>query len=327
MSAHFDSLYLSIFDAAGTLLSNPDAVGGNSFGRDAIGVADGFIGVQNLDSESFAFPAHRVAKVFPDGGTQETEFDGGLGSQGEDPGGGMLVLVSGDKTLTAYDPDLAVRWETRLSITDWNPIDNFERLPVGVETGGNSLVLFPRLSNVPDGGVMGIWTNAQGRPGVAFDAQQSTPAFCLRLMASLTGGLFVQERCPGSSGRVLASFASLDPHPGPVPDWLVQRAEIDLRRIRRSTGYAAISATLPSPSGCSIEVLTPEGLSCGRVDFGPSVAASDSSATGADAGGPPAPSCTFAVGADGTVIALTSADDPINGTIRWTWHWWPGFFR
>jgi hypothetical protein len=327
MSAHYDTLYLSIFDPPGRLLSTPDAVGGSSFGLDAIGVADGFIGVQNLDEQTPRYPDHRVAKVFSDGGTQQTEFDAGLGSQGEDPRGGMVVLVSGTKTLTAYDPDLGVRWEARLPITDWNPNDNFERLPVGVDTGGNSLVLFPRVPNVPDGGVMGIWTDAQGRPGAAFDIQQSTQAFCLRLMTSLTGGLFLRESCPGSSGKVLASFASLDPHPGPVPDWLVQRPAIDLRRIRRGTAYAALDATFPRPYRCSIEMLTPEGVSCGRVDFGPSVAAADSPASGPDAGSSPTVSCTLAVGTDGTVIALTSEGDPIDGTFRWTWHWWPGFFR
>jgi hypothetical protein len=241
----------------------------------------------------------------------------------------MLILVSATKTLTAYDPDLGVRWETPLPITDWDPADNHERLPVGVDTGGNSLVLFPPVPNEPnhpqDGGVMGVWTDAQGRPGAAFDIQQSAPAFCLRLMPSLTGGLFLRESCPEDSGKFLASFTSLDPHPGPVPDWLAQRPAIDLRRIRRGTGYAAIKPALPSPSGCSIEVLTPDGRSCGQVDFGPSVAAS--APPTADSGSRPGPSCALAVGTDGTVIALTSEGDPINGTIRWTWHWWPGFFR
>ena len=261
ISAHFDSLSLSIFDSSGRLLSSLETVGGGSFGQDAIGVADGFIGVQSLDTTSPGFPQHRVAKVFADGGTEETQFDAGLGSQGEDPRGGMLLLVSGTKTLTAYDPDLGVRWETQLPITDWAPTDNFERLPVGVDIGGNSLVLFPPAGNEPnhpqDGGVMGIWTDAQGRPGAAFDIQQSAPAFCLRFMASLTGGLFVRENCPEEAGRFLASFKSLDPHPGPVPDWLAQRPAIDLRRIRSGTGYAAINAanevsTLTGRSGCSI---------------------------------------------------------------------------
>jgi len=334
ISAHFDSLSLSIFDPSGRLLSSSATVGGGSLGRDAIGVADGFIGVQSLDSESPGPPQHRVAKVFSDGGAQETEFAASLASQGQDPRGGMLVLVSATETLAAYDPDLGVRWQTPLPITDWDPTDNSERLPVGVDTGGNSLVLFPPAGNEPshpqDGGVMGIWTDAQGRPGAAFDVQQSAPAFCLRLMPSLTGGLFVRESCPEESGRFLASFKSLDPHPGPAPDWLVQRPAIDLHRIRSGTGYAAIHAanevsTLTGRTGCSIEVLTPDGRSCGRVDFGPSVAASDSTTT--DAGRSPAPSCALAVGTDGTVIALTEEGNPVNGTNRWTWHWWPGFFR
>jgi hypothetical protein len=337
ITATFDSLSLSIFDPSGRLLSNPlglGGVGGGSFGLDAIGVADGFIGVQSFD---FAFIGHQIAKVFSDGGTQETELDAGLASQGEDPRGGMRVLVSAAKVLAAYDSDLGARWETRLPITDWDPNANFERLPVGVDTGGNSLVLFPPAGNQPnhpqDGGVLGIWTDAQGHPGTAFDIQQNTPAFCLRFMASLTGGLFVRENCfeeSGTFGRFVASFKSLDPHPGPVPDWLAQRPAIDLRRIRSGTGYAAINAanevsTLTGHSGCSIEVLTPDGRSCGQVDFGPSVAASDSLTT--DAGGSPGPSCALAVGADGTVIALTEEGNEINGTNRWTWHWWPGFFR
>ena len=333
ISAHFDSLGVSIFDSSGRLLSSLQTEGGGSFGKDAIGVADGFIGVQSLDTESPGPPQHRVAKVFAGGGVQEAAFDAGLASQGEDPRGGMLVLASATKTLAAYDPDLGVRWETRLPITDWDPTANPERLPVGVDTGGNSLVLFPPAGNEPnhpqDGGVMGVWTDAQGHPGAAFDIQQSLPAFCLRLMPSLTGGLFVRESCPEESGRFLASFASLDPHPEPVPDWLAQRPAIDLRRIRSGTGYAAINAanevsTLTGHSGCSLEVLTPDGRSCGQVDFGPSVAASDAAATDA---GPAGPSCALAVGTDGTVIALTEEGNEINGTNRWTWHWWPGFFR
>src|SRR5262249_9589336 len=39
---------------------------------------------------------------------------------------------------------------------------------------------------------------------------------------------------------------------------------------------------------------------------------------------PPDP---LAVGTDGTVIALTSEEDPIDGMIRWTWHWCPCFLR
>jgi hypothetical protein len=285
------------------------------------------MGVQSL----YGFPRHQVVKVFSDGGAQETEPDAGLGSQGEDPRGGILVLVSATKTLTAYDADLGVRWETRLPIADWDPSDNFERLPVGVDTSGNSLVLFPSVPELPqhppppDAGVLGIWTDAQGRPGAAFDIKRSEPAFCLHFEPSLTGGLFLRERCPEESGSYVASFTSLDPHPGPVPDWLAQRPGIDLRPIRSGAGYAAFFS-FPVPSaGCSIEVLTPEGRSCGRVDFGPSVAASDSST--ADDAGSPAPSCNFAVGTDGTVIVLTRQGNEINGTNRWAWHWWPGFFR
>jgi hypothetical protein len=329
--ARFDSLYLSIFDSSGTLLSHPPAVGGSSFGTDPIGVADGFIGVQNIDSESSPLPRHRVAQVFSDGGTRETEFDAGLGSQGEDPRGGMLVLVSASKTLTSYDSDLGVRWETQLPITDWAPTDNAERLPVGVDTAGNSLVLFPSVPELPDhppppdAGVLGIWTDAQGRPGTAFDIQQSVQPFCLHFETSLTGGLFVRKSCFEEFGKYVASFTSLDPHPGPVPDWLAQRPGVDLRPIRGGTGYAAFEIPTSRPSGCSIEVLTPEGRSCGRVDFGPSVAASDAPTAG-DAGSPGA-SCAFAVGTDGTVIALTSQGNEINGTTRWAWHWWPGFLR
>src|SRR6185503_20128574 len=40
ISAHFDSLSLSIFDPSGRLLSSSATVGGGSLGRDAIGVAD-----------------------------------------------------------------------------------------------------------------------------------------------------------------------------------------------------------------------------------------------------------------------------------------------
>jgi hypothetical protein len=331
ISAHFDSLSLSIFDPSGKLLSSQETVGGGSFGEDAIGVTDGFIGVQNVDSSGAGPPSHRLAKVFSDGGVQQTGFDAGLGSKGEDPRGGMLVLVSASKTLTSYDPDLGVRWETQLPITDWSPVANAERLPVGVDTGGNSLVLFPSVPEVPeqppppDAGVLGIWTDAQGRPGTAFDIHQSVRPFCLHFETSLTGGLFLRESCPEESGRYVASFTSLDPHPGPVPEWLAQRPGIDLRPIRSGAGYAAFDAPTSRPSGCSIEVLTPEGRSCGRVDFGPSVAASDSST--ADDAGSPALACNFAVGTDGTVIVLTSQGNEINGTNRWTWHWWPGFFR
>ena len=331
ISAHFDSLSLFIFDPSGKLLSSSVTVGGGSFGLDAIGVADGFIGVQTVDVSGAGPPSHRVAKVFSDGGVQESEFDAGLASQGEDPRGGMRVLVSASKVLSAYDPDLDVRWGTQLPITDWAPTANAERLPVGVDTGGNSLVLFPRVPELPDhapppdAGVAGVWTDAQGRPGSAFDVGQSLQPYCLRLFPSLTGGLFARANCPEESGQFLASFASLDPHPGAVPDWLAQRPGIDLRPIRSGTGYAAFPGFPSSSPGCSIEVLTPEGRSCGRVDFGPAVVVSDSSVT--DASGTPAPSCKFAVGTDGTVIALTSQGNEINGTTRWTWHWWPAFFR
>ena len=329
LGGHFDSLGLTLFDASGRLISSSQTVGAASFGIDVIGVADGFIGVESFDGVAPGPPQHRVAKVFSDGGMREGGFDAGPASQGEDPRGGMLILVSATRTLTSYDPDLGARWETQVPITNWDPTNNTERLPVGVDTGGNALVLFPPSPNQPNhpqsGSVMGVWTDAQGRAGAAFDIQQNVPAFCLRLMPSLTGGLFARGSCPEESGKFLASFMSLDPHPGPVPDWLAQRPSIDLRPIRGSTGYAAIPARTSRPSGCSIEVLTPEGRSCGRVDFGPSVVASDS-ATFGDAG-TSGPACTLVVGTDGTVIALTSQGNEINGTIRWAWHWWPGFFR
>jgi hypothetical protein len=132
---------------------------------------------------------------------------------------------------------------------------------------------------------------------------------------------------PITPGKVVSSFQSLDLHSSPVPDWLVQRPGIDLRPIRGGTGYAAIGSPATGPLACSIEVLTPDGHSCGRLDFEPSVDASASSATGVNAGTSPTPSCELAVGSDGTVIALTREDEPIEGTVRWTWHWWPAFLR
>jgi hypothetical protein len=331
VATHFDLVEIFILDPAGALLSQPpEATGASSFGRAAIGVNEGFIGAQNIDSASFGeFPSHRVLKLFPDGGTKQTPFGTGLGSQGEDPRGGMMVLVSEAKTLAAYDQDLEPRWETQLPITDWTPVSNALRLPVGVDTGGNSLVLFPRDPTAPADGVMGIWTDAEGHPGASFDTGQSGPASCLRFTTSLTGGLFLQNLgCPphqDPAGAFVSSFQPLDPHPGPVPEWLVQRPGIELRPIRGGAGYAAIGGPA-GPGACFLEVLAADGHSCGHVDFEGAVAASDSR-MGSNAGPSPRIVCDLAVGTDGTVIARTEEIEPTQGLLRFNWHWWPGFLR
>ncbi|RPH67084.1 MAG: hypothetical protein EHM78_22265 [Myxococcaceae bacterium] len=331
VSTHFDLVELFILDPAGVLLSHPpEATGASSFGRAAIGVAEGFIGVQNIDSASFGeFPSHRVLKLFPDGGTKQTAFDTGLGSQGEDPRGGMVVLVSETKTLTAYDQDLEPRWETQLPITDWNPVSNALRLPVGVDTGRNSLVLFPHDPSAPGAGVMGIWTDSQGHPGAVFDTGQSGPPSCLRFTTSLTGGLYLQNLgCAphqDTPGKFVSSFQPLDQDPGPVPEWLGQRPGIELRPIRGGAGYAAIGGPA-GPGACLIEVLTPDGHSCGHVDFERSVAGS-AFRRGSNAGPSSRIFCDLSVGPDGTVIARTEEVEPTQGLLRFNWHWWPAFFR
>jgi hypothetical protein len=331
VATHFDLVELFILDPAGALLSHPpESTGASSFGRTAIGVAEGFIGAQNIDSASFGeFPSHRVVKLFPDGGTKQTPSGAGLGSQGEDPRGGMVVLVSETKTLTAYDQDLDPRWDTPLPISDWSPVSNALRLPVGVDTGGNSLVLFPRDPTAPADGVMGIWTDSQGHPGGAFETGELGPASCLRLTTSLTGGLFLQNLgCPphqDAPGTFVSSFHSLDSHPGPVAEWLVQRPGIELRPIRGGAGYAAIGGPT-GPGACFLEVLTRDGHSCGHVDFERSIAGS-ALRRGFNTGSSPRIFCDLSVGTDGTVIARTEELEPTQGLLRFNWHWWPAFFR
>jgi hypothetical protein len=308
---------LSFFDASGTRLHS-NAIGWPNFA--VFGQADGYIGDGLIESSSY------VAALAANGTERRRQSFDHWGWGAEDPLGGIVEWVS-DATrsygtsgkLVAFDTVGNQRWSVAVSGTGLFA-------SIGVDRAGNTLLLFQHGNSTTS--FDGLWFSHDGAAqGSAFAAYQSSTNHDyqdLRLIARVGDGLFLQSQptpslVPPNSTSWLASFDALATHSDPAPAWLASRPNTIIHPVHGGTGYAMIPVSGQQASPCqqSIEVLAPNGESCGRATF-----KVDDNA------------CTTApmwVGYDGTVLQNrpVSRESCVGGGTHCdcTWHFWPAYFR
>jgi hypothetical protein len=93
----------------------------------------------------------------------------------------------------------------------------------------------------------------------------------------------------------------------PPPDWVTSRAGARIAAVRGNRANAFATVTSAPASACEIrlEILTPDGRSCGTTTLGS-----------------PDPCTRVTFGADRTVF--TMAQQPVSDCV---WHWWTGLLR
>lgn len=137
-------------------------------------------------------------------------------------------------------------------------------IAVGVSARGNVLVL---ARTPPPVRYQARWLSLSGAPITGWfavganDPQRFGEALSAQMEPLVDGGLVLRLRTRFHAENVLL-FEEASPGTQTLPTWLSDRPVGRLFPIRGGTGYAV---TLGSPCGDMIEVLTPEGASCGCV--------------------------------------------------------------
>ncbi len=184
---------------------------------------------------------------------------------------------------------------------------------VGTDVQGRALVLWNGDAFFGAGTTAGRWLDAQGAPLTPiFQAQVPSlgSASMSRALTPLIGGGLVLQL----DGMWTRSFASGVSSASAPPDWLAQRRG-RLEIVRGGRAYALLPPT-PSAPVCTqqVEVLAPDGTSCGVMTFEtePGACASD----------------PLVLGADGTILQQQPLahllENGMNGCIE---KWWPGILH
>jgi hypothetical protein len=311
LTGHFDQTSLYFYEPDGSLkLSQYE------HNLTPLEQRHGFAGVQN---QRFNTPQQfRAFRLSTDGAIQYELAQGGKALQAADPRGGIVLFSVARNELQAYDEILRLRWNSELTPVISNPASVSA---LGVDLDGNTLVLFDGTRDFGAGTLGGVWVDAFGSAGRNFQAASGVSTWDeLNLVASVTEGLFLQHvRYTYQAPLVtwLASYLPLSPSQLAPPTWLAERPGTSMTPIHGGTGYGLFSHPSPAGSGCTVEVLTADGESCGAIDF--------------DHGGRGCRS--MAIGHDGTVITQPSrrwtedCNATTDGACSWTWQWWPGFFE
>jgi hypothetical protein len=197
---------------------------------------------------------------------------------------------------------------------------------IGVDRAGNTLVLF--LHGTDRTTIDGFWFDHDGKQqGASFTAFQDPAGHDLgdlRLVARIASGFFLQSQptpklIPPTKATWLASIDPLATHSDPAPAWLTSRQNTLIHPVHNGAGYAMIPVSGQQVASCqqSIEVLAPDGTSCGKADF----KVDDNACT----------TGTLAVGYDGTVLQVRPSSretcTPDGAHCNCTWHWWSSYFR
>jgi hypothetical protein len=221
------------------------------------------------------------------------------GSWVADPTGGIVVM--GDQTLTAYDPQLNQRWTQQVM----TPSQASGVSGTYVDRQGNSLIVFETVPGSPPYTILAMWVDHAGNAGSVFPLGSPSEQFPAEVVGTprVGSGLFV--RINGQWTGQLDSLSTGQMQP--APEFLTARPFSTVQMIRNGTGYAVTN----TPSGCSIPltVASASGEVCGSPVF--------------QTAGPVCSSEWASVGYDGSVI-VNYNPHTLN---RCTWEWWPGFFQ
>lgn len=250
--------------------------------------------------------------------------DGAELSDAPDPAGGTVVAwmptASGEMNdlhrelkVQRFDGTAHARFAA-VSVASWLQ-GSTEQLAVvvGTDVLGRTLVLWNGDAFFGAGSTAGRWLDANGAPltpvfhaqvpslGAAADSKVLTPL--------IGGGLVLQL-----NGTWTHGFASGSAEAGAPPSWMAHRTG-RLEIVRGGKAYALLPP-MPSAPVCSqqVEVLAPDGSSCGKLTFDT-----------------PAGACVTAplvLGADGSILQQQALAHPSeNGMNGCTEKWWPHILR
>jgi len=194
----------------------------------------------------------------------------------------------------------------------------------GVDLLGRALVITDGRAKFGKGTISAQWFERDGRALTdefalvsGFSAGESTWFETAPLIGA---GLAVRRMDYAYSqigsyhAHALVVVASGQASVQPAPDWMVARPDTRLQIVRGGRAYAVIPYGAKG-AACTqrIEVLAPDGSSCGARDYPIASGNCDTH--------------QLSVGADGTVIQMLpdamETKDPIAFTHTCTWRWWP----
>jgi hypothetical protein len=255
-----------------------------------------------------------------------------------DPNGG--ALVAGQLSMGPEDPPLhaAVMFENDLTgpAVRWGPValgSSGVVLGLGVDLLGRSLILFDGAPAFGPGSISAQWLEKDGSPltgeFLLLTGFSSGPSTWFETTALIGGGLLVRRMdgtpTPGTlvtlqrlHSQALVVVESGSQMVRTAPAWMLARKDVKLQLARGGTAYAALPLGANGVA-CSqrVEVIAPDGTSCGATDYAIASGTCDTQ--------------DMTLGADGTVIQqLPSAMETVSegfGTRSCTWRWWPAALR
>jgi hypothetical protein len=244
-----------------------------------------------------------------------------------DPNGG--VLFAGDLSMGSSDPTLhaAVMLDggSTAGTVRWGPkvlASSGTVLGLGVDLLGRSLVITDGASTFGIGTISAQWFDRDGTsltgefPLVApYAATQSTS---FETSALIGGGLLVRHMDAPSSALALVVVDSGSERVTTAPDWMLARRDARLQIARGGRAYAVLPLGARGVA-CTqrVEVVAPDGTSCGSTDYPIAGASCDT--------------LDLLLGADGTIIqqlpkGLEATNDVVGGHTC-TWRWWSAALR
>jgi len=252
-----------------------------------------------------------------------------------DPRGGLVVagrLDAGD-VLNPLGPSSVAGFSSgpQGAKLKWGPVPLASAGAVyglGIDVNGRALVVSNGTSRFGPGSVSAQWFGEGGAAltGEFLLASSFVPgtATWFELAPLIGGGLAIERRdvlVPGTTAAAvwILSIGSGATTAEPPPQWLTERPGTHLAIARAGQGYALLSIGLSNtPCTQSVEVMTPDGQSCGHVLY--SARYAGVCATTQDLVLTPA----------GTIVQKMPDDmDPASpsGMTRCTWRYWPAALR
>ena len=215
----------------------------------------------------------------------------------------MIMYDQANGALERYDSRAQFVWQAQILPS---PGPSWEAL--GVDRQGNALLLFDGHALFGTDSVGAVWVSHEGVADTPFQigSDIGEPWW---LFPRIGGGLFVQKNHAWIGQLDAFATTMVD-----APAWLKARPNTRLRMVYGGKAYAVL-ASANSSSSCpsqQVEVLSPNGTSCGLASFGNGGACSWAS---------------LEIGYDGTVIQTqpTSSTGCQGGSCA-TWEYWPQFF-
>jgi hypothetical protein len=244
-----------------------------------------------------------------------------------DPNGGVLLagnlaMAPDDTVIHAaimYDggaSSASVRWGPKLLASAGAVFG------LGVDLLGRSLVITDGAPKLGAGNISAQWFDKNGAALTGefvlltgFSAGSST---WFETTALIGGGVLVRRMDGASNAQALVVVDSGGATARAAPDWMASRRDVKLQIARGGKAYAALPLGAKAVA-CTqqVEVVAPDGTSCGATDYGIASGTCDT--------------LDLQLAEDGTVIqqlptAMETTNDVVGGHTC-TWRWWPGAVR